>query len=197
MCHSRSRAAPASLDRFPVFPDDVGGPGIVHDIVAGTAMIDGQSLNYTGMASIRVLDVPDANFTVPFDSDLPFTFDFGGGDTFQMHYGRLDFGAPTTGFATVSPGSTAGLFDVEFLATFNYVPGSGTGAYEDVIGGEIFMTANMVDVDLASPDLPYTWSSDVGFLTIVPEPGGMMLSVLAFAGMLVLGDRTRSSKPQL
>ena len=44
------------LDRFPVFPDDVGGPGILHDIDVGGATIDGQALSYTSLGSIRVLE---------------------------------------------------------------------------------------------------------------------------------------------
>ena len=178
-----------TLDRFPVFPDDVGGPGILHDITVGGATIDGQALNYTSLGSIRVLDVPDANGTVPFESDLPVTFDFGGGNTLAMHYGRIDMGAPTTGFVTLSPGSTPNRFDLEFLATFTYVPGSGTGDYADVIDAEFFMTANMDEVDITTPDLPYMWSSDVGFLTFVPEPNSGLLFALAMAAAISLRRR--------
>ena len=128
---------------------------------------------------------------MPFESVSPFTFDFGSGNSFQMRYGRLDFGAPSSGFATPSPGSQTGLSDVVFLATFNYVPGSGTGAYEEVIDGEIFMTAIIDDADLTTLDIPYTWSSDVGFLTFIPEPTSMTLVALAFPALTVRRRKSR------
>ena len=146
-----------TLTRFPVLPDDIGN-GLTHNIglapgTSGSALLDGDALSYTGAADIRVVGITSPS-EVAFDSSVPFTFDFGGGDSFQMHYGRADFGAPGPGVATVGPGDGAGLSDVEFLATFNVVPGSGTGAFSDLIEGSLFMTAVMDEVDLTQPGYP-------------------------------------------
>lgn len=181
-----------TLERFPVLPDDIG-LGLTHNIAlapgdSGTATVDGVVLNYSGSADIRVVGITSPS-EVTFDSAVPFSFDFGGGDSFQMHYGRVDFGGPGPGVATVGPGDGAGLSDVEFLATFNVVPGSGTGAFSDLIDGSLFMTAVMDEVDLTQPDIPYSWTSDVGSLTFIPEPGAAAL--LGVAGLAFSAARRR------
>lgn len=175
-----------TLDQFP----DGSNPTPMHNITTGTAEFGGQSLNYTmPTAAFEVLGPPDASGTLPFHSASPGFFDFGNGDTLLLHYGRTDFGAPTTGFATITPDGN--LNDVIFLATFNPVPGSGTGIFENVVGGDFFMTAMMDNVDLAGTDIPYSWSSDVGKLTLVPEPCVFAIVGTGVAGLVVIGRRRR------
>ncbi|MDC0937248.1 hypothetical protein OAS39_13265, partial [Pirellulales bacterium] len=61
-----------------------------HDIISnGVATFGGEALSYSGNGRVRLLSPPDPNTgTASFDSAEPFLFDFGNGDTLQMHYGR-------------------------------------------------------------------------------------------------------------
>lgn len=155
-----------------------------HNITAGTAMFNGESFNYTGSGTVTALGAIDpATGQVPFASGEPFLFDFGGGNTLRMHYGHPEVGAPSAGTATISP-LPSGLVDVTWLATFNPIPGSGTGKFANVTGGSIFMTAKQTSVNPLGPDLPYSWSSDVGYLTVVPEPSTGLLLALVGCGLL-------------
>jgi hypothetical protein len=141
-------------------------------------------LSYTGNGRVRLLAPPDPNTGfAPFESAVPFLFDFGNGDTLLIHYGRTDFGAPEPGMVQVVP-VPPNLVDTTWFATFNPVPGSGTGQFADVIGGEFFMTAETDPFDPTTADVPYSWSSDVGYLTFVPEPSSLLAAGLGWVALV-------------
>ena len=156
-----------------------------HRIDTGMATLDGDMLSYSGTGRVRLLAAPDPMTGIaPFESALPFFFDFGNGDTIEIHYGRVDFGAPEPGMVQVIP--VGNLIDTEWLATFNPVPGSGTGIFEGVIGGEFFMTAESDPFDPTAMNIEYSWSSDLGYLTFIPEPSSLaMLGLATFAFVTV------------
>lgn len=155
-----------------------------HTMDSGTATFNGQSLNYTGSGTVAALGAIDpATGQVPFASNDPFLFDFGGGNTLKIHYGHPELGAPSTGTATIAP-LPSGLADVTWLATFNPVPGSGTGIFANVTGGSFFMTAKMFSIDPTSTDIPYSWTSEMGYLTVVPEPSASLLVLMSICGLV-------------
>jgi hypothetical protein len=161
-----------------------------HNITAGTAEFGGMSLNYTGNGRAILLGLPDTSGFAPFQSATPFLFDFGGGDTLLMHYGRTDFGAAETGKVLLVP--SPGAIATTWYAEFNPVPGSGTGKFADVVGGSIYMIAETGEVDPEATDIPYRWSSDQGFLTTVPEPSSLVvLAGVALIGLLVSRRRSK------
>jgi hypothetical protein len=176
-----------TVDRLPS-PTD---PEQNHVINSGTAALGGNALNYTATARVRLLAPPNPMTGIaPFESASPVLFDFGNGDTLAMHYGRTDFGAPESGMVQLIP-LPGGMVDTQWLAVFNPVPGSGTGQFDGVIGGAIFMTAITDPFDPTGTDIPYSWSSDAGSLTFVPEPSSLALVGAAALVMLVRLRRRR------
>ncbi|MCA9263521.1 MAG: hypothetical protein KDA60_06710 [Planctomycetales bacterium] len=169
-----------TLDQFPSATENVQD----HNIMSGSVQFGDQTLAYTGDGSVRLLGLPDETGTAPFDSATPFLFDFGDGNSIQLHYGHPEVGAPSTGSATIQPSSQPDLVNVTWLATFNPVPGTGTGIFENVVGGAFFMTASQTEVDPTGQNLPYMWSSDPGYLTVVPEPH--CLAILGWAACFLL-----------
>ena len=124
-------------------------------------------------------------------SAVRFFFDFGNRNTLQMHYWRPEFGAQSSGSGRVAPvpRTNPQLVDVTWITARNPVPGSGTGIFQDVIGSRFLMMAIQDSVDLASADLPHTWSCDVEFLTVVPEPNLLILTGPAVVGLFALRRR--------
>lgn len=186
-------AGTGTLDQFPSPPEN---PSENHYISSGSLIFGDQVYSYTvDQASFEILGpVPGDPSSVYFQSDVPARFDAGDGNVIEFHYGRTDFGAPQNGVATLSPtGLTspggAPLFDVIFLATFNPVPGSGTGVFADVVSGAFFMTAVSDNVDVTGVDIPYNWSSDVGGYVTIPEPSSLLIAGLACLGLVRRGRR--------
>jgi len=176
-----------TVDRLPS-PTD---PEQNHVINSGTAVLGGNALTYTATARVRLLAPPNPMTGIaPFESALPVLFDFGNGDTLAIHYGRTDFGAPTSGMVQLTP-LPDGMVDTQWLAVFNPVPGSGTGQFEGVIGGAFFMTAETDPFDPTGTDFAYSWSSDVGSLTFVPEPSSLAMAGAAALVMLARLRRRR------
>ncbi|MCA9185921.1 MAG: hypothetical protein R3E01_36605 [Pirellulaceae bacterium] len=167
---------------------DPANPEKEHIITAGTATLGGEALNYTGMGRVRLLGAPDATGVAPFDSGVPFVFDFGADGTLEMHYGHPELGAPDTARVQLTP-VAGGLVDTTWLATFNPVPGSGTGKFANVTGGAFLMTAETDEFDPAATNIPYSWSSDVGFLTFVPEPSSLAMCSVIVPAFIRLSRR--------
>lgn len=204
-CFCLMAAAPA-LSQVPVPVAVEGGgspdfltavPGEFADLGAtGIFTFGGAPFSYeltSGDVGGLVVTNPGPPLIADFSNSAPVTFSVSAGDI-SMNY---------AGEVTLTPVDNEN-FTAVFVANFVPIVGSGTGVFEDVVGGQFEMTATTSgpfipkldpsQIDGFTIEPPYTWSTTGGagdFFLVIPEPTSLA-SILCLASITYVSRRRRA-----